>query len=208
MLFIFGIRNTRIGQYKDTDHICYPCKAYDREIQIYRSYFHFCLIPVFPVGARKIEIRCCNCGDETKTESIIRKYDQKTKTPLYFYSAWALFAGVAIFWLYWNKSAQKHKMELVANPAVGDVYTIKQRKNGETSYYFLKIAGVASDSVFVIHNHFDYGDFVTSLSGDDYFEKDDTLVYKKKSLTDMLEGDEIFSVSRDYSEGDGFNRIR
>ena len=99
-------------------------------------------------------------------------------------------------------------MELVANPAVGDVYTIKQRKNGETSYYFIKIAGVAGDSVLVIHNHFDYGDFVTSLSGDDYFEKDDTLVYKKKNLTDMLEGDEIFSVSRDYSEGDGFNRIR
>lgn len=208
MLFIFGIRNARIGQYKDTDHLCYPCKAYDREIQVYRSYFHFCLIPVFPVGAKKFEIRCCNCGDETKTERIVREYNQKARTPIYFYSAWVLFAGIAIFWFYWNKSAQKHAMELVENPATGDVYTIKQKKNDETSYYFLKIAGIAGDSVLAIHNHFDYGDFVNSLSGDDYFVKDDTLLYKKKKLTDMLERDEIFSVSRDYSEGDGFNRIR
>ncbi len=208
MLFIFGIRNARIGQYKDTDHLCYPCKAYDREIQVYRSYFHFCLIPVFPVGAKKFEIRCCNCGDETKTESILKEYNQKTKTPLYFYSAWVLFACIAIFWFYWNKSTQKHTMELVANPAMGDVYTIKQKKNDETSYYFLKIAGIAGDSVLAIHNHFDYGDFVNSLSGDDYFVKDDTLLFKRKNLANMLERDEIFSVSRDYSDGDGFNRIR
>ena len=208
MLFIFGIRNTRIGHYKDTDHLCYPCKAYDREILVYRSYFHFCLIPVFPVGAKMFEIRCCNCGDETKTESILREYNQKTRTPLYFYSAWVLFACIAIFWFYWNKSTKKHRMDLVANPAMGDVYTIKQKKNDETSYYFLKIAGIAGDSVLAIHNHFDYGDFVNSLSGDDYFVKDDTLLFKRKNLTNMLERDEIFSVSRDYSEGDGFNRIR
>ena len=208
MLFIFGIRETRIGKYNDSDHICYPCKAYDREIQFYRSYFHFCLIPVFPVGTKKYQIRCNNCGDETKTESIVRKYDQKTKTPLYFYSAWVLFAGIAIFWFYWNKNTQKHRMELVGNPAVGDVYTIKEKKNDETNYYFLKIAGIAGDSVLAVHNHFDYGDFVNSLAQDDYFEKDDTLFYTKKKLSAMLERDEIFSVSRDYSEGDGFNRIR
>lgn len=208
MLFIFGIRDARIGQYNDTDHLCYPCKSYDREIQVYRSYFHFCLIPVFPVGAKKFEIRCRNCGDETKTESIVREYNQRTRTPLYFYSAWVLFAGIAIFWFYWNKSTRKHTMNLVANPAMGDVYTIKQKKNDVTSYYFLKIAGIAGDSVLAIHNHFDYGDFVNSLSGDDYFVKDDTLIYKRKKLTDMLESEEIFSVSRDYSEGDGFNRTR
>ena len=99
-------------------------------------------------------------------------------------------------------------MELVGNPAVGDVYTIKERKNDETDYYFLKIAGIAGDTVLVVHNHFDYGDFVNSLTQDDYFEKDDTLLYTRKKLSTMLEREEIFSVSRDYSDGDGFNRIR
>lgn len=208
MLFIFGIRNARIGRYKDNDHICYPCKAYDREIQVFRSYFHFCLIPVFPIGTRKFEIRCCNCGDETKSENIIREFDKKARTPLYFYSAWALLAGIAIFWFYWNENNQKRKMELVGNPAVGDVYTMKQKKNDETNYYFLKITGISGDTVLAIQNHYDYGDFVNSLAADDYFVKDDTLIYKKRSLTEMLERDEIFSVSRDYEEGDGFNRIR
>src|ERR1700682_1964113 len=164
MLFIFGKRYARIGKYTDSDHICYPCKAYDREIQVYRSYFHFCLIPVFPMGAKRFEIRCGNCGDETRSENIIRQYDAKTKTPFYFYSAWILFASVAIFWFYWNKNAQKNKMELVSNPAIGDVYTIKQEKNNETTYYFLKITGIIGDSVVAFHNNLDYGDFVNRLA--------------------------------------------
>jgi hypothetical protein len=49
---------------------------------------------------------------------------------------------------------------------------------------------------------------VNRLAQDDYFVKDDTLIYKRKNLTEMLERDEIFSVSREYGEGDGFNRIR
>ena len=208
MLFIFGIRDVRIGKFKDREHICYPCKAYDRSVQIYRSYFHFCLIPVFPVGPKKFEIHCCNCGDDTMSENIVREYDQKTKTPLYFYSAWVLFASIAVIWFFWNRSSQQHKMEFVKNPVVGDVYNIKQKKDNETSYYFIKIVGVTRDSIFAIHNHFDYGDFVNRLSADDYFEKDDTIFYKRKNLTDMLEGDEIFSVSRDYGEGDGFKRVR
>jgi hypothetical protein len=208
MLFIFGIRDAGIGRYKDSDHICYPCKAYDREILVYRSYFHFCLIPVFPVGARRFEIRCCNCGDETRSESIINQYDKKTKTPLYFYSAWLLVASIAIFWFYWNKNAQKHKRDLIENPEKGDVYTIQQKKNNESSFYFIKIAGINGDSILTIHNHFDYGDFVNRLAEDDYFVKEDTVIYKRKNLTEMLEGDEIFAVSRDYGEEDSFDRIR
>lgn len=208
MLFIFGIKDALIGKYKDCDHMCYPCKAYDREIQVYRSYFHFCLIPVFPICAKKFEIRCRNCGDETRSENIIRQYDAKAKTPFYFYSAWILFAALAIFWFYWNKNTQMHKIELVGNPAVGDVYTIKQEKNSETTYYFLKITGIVGDSVLAFQNHFNYNDFVGRLAMDDYFVKDDTLIYKRKNLKEMLEKDEIFSVSRDYDEGDGFNRIR
>jgi hypothetical protein len=99
-------------------------------------------------------------------------------------------------------------MELVGNPAVGDVYTIKQEKNGETTYYFLKITGIIGDSVLAFQNHFNYSDFVSRLAMDDYFVKDDTLIYKRRHLKEMLEKDEIFSVSRDYHEGDGFNRIR
>lgn len=104
MLFIFGIRAARIGKYTDNDHICYPCKAFEREIRVYQSYFHFCFIPVFPVSRKRLEIRCGNCGDETRTESIIRKYEKSAKTPFYLYSLLIFFACLGVFWFFWNRN--------------------------------------------------------------------------------------------------------
>jgi hypothetical protein len=208
MLFIFGKRHARIGRYIDNDHICYPCKAYDREIHIYRSYFHFCLIPVFPIGPRRFEVHCRICGDETKSENIIAQYDARTKTPVYFYSAWILLAIFAICWFFWNKNNQKQKTDLVSNPAVGDVYTIKKIKNTETSYFFVKITNINGDSIAVIQNDLYYSDFVNHLDKDDYFVKDDTIIYKRKNLKQMLANDEIFSVDRNYDKDASFNQIK
>jgi hypothetical protein len=208
MLFIFGRRFARIGNYIDTDHICYPCKAFDREIKVYRSYFHFCYIPVFPMGGKQFEIRCRNCGDETRSESILRKYTNSAKTPFYLYSALFLFVGLGIFWFYWNRNAQKQKIEFVGNPAVGDVYTISEEKNNETTYSFLRITGIRGDSVMAFHSNLEYSGFVSSLADDDYFVKEDTVVFKRKKLRGMLEKDEIYAVKRNYGNGGGFNRIR
>src|ERR1700694_5959139 len=142
MLFIFGRRTARIGNYVDNDHICYPCKGFEREIRVYRAYFHFCYIPVFPIGAKQFEIRCRNCGDETRLESVLKKYEKSAKTPLYLYSALILFVGLACFWFYWNSNTHKQKVEFVGSPAVGDVYTISDEKNNVTNYYFLRLAGI------------------------------------------------------------------
>ncbi|HWK07928.1 MAG TPA: zinc-ribbon domain-containing protein [Puia sp.] len=196
MLYIFGIRFARIGNYIDNDQICYPCKAYDREIKVYRSYFHFCFIPVFPMGGKRLEIRCKNCGDETRVESIVKKYEKSAKTPWYLYSAIILFVGLASFWFYWNKNAQKHKIEYVGNPVASDVYTISKEENYGTTYYFLKIAAMRGDSVMMLHSHLEYGGFVSNLAYDDYFVKDDTAVYSRKELRQMLERGEIYSVKR------------
>ena len=99
-------------------------------------------------------------------------------------------------------------MELVSNPQIGDVFTIKQTKNSGTSYYFLKIIEVSRDSVRVFHNNFDYGDFVTRMDKDDYFVKDDTVIFKRNKLQRMLNNDEIFDASRKYGKGSGFDRIQ
>jgi hypothetical protein len=208
MLFIFGRRFARIGNYIDTDHICYPCKAFDREIKVYRSYFHFCYIPVFPMGGKQFEVRCRNCGDETRSESIVRKYENRAKTPFYLYSALFLFVGLGIFWFYWNRNSQKQKIEFVGNPAVGDVYTISEEKNNETIYSFLRITGIRGDSVMAFHSNLEYSGFVSSLADDDYFVKEDTVVFRRKELRGMLEKDEIYAVKRNYGNGGGFNRVR
>src|SRR5580704_3264026 len=108
LLFIFGRRRARTAYFLDTDHICYPCKAYEREIRVYRSYFHICYIPVFPIGGNQVEIRCKNCGDETRTESLVRKYKKAVKTPFWMFSAILVTVGVAACWFYWDKNIQKH----------------------------------------------------------------------------------------------------
>jgi hypothetical protein len=196
MLFIFGKRFARIGKYFDSGHICYPCKAFAREIRIYRAYFHFCFIPVFPIGGKHVEMRCQNCGDETKLESIVTQYGDRAKTPFYLYSALILCAGIAISWYYWNRNTGMHKAEFVANPVVGDIYTIREEKNSETNYSFLEITGISKDSVKAFHNHLYYNDFVSGLDKDDFFVTDDTVAFKKKVLGEMLERGEIYSVKR------------
>jgi hypothetical protein len=97
---------------------------------------------------------------------------------------------------------------MVGNPMTGDVYTIRQEKNDETTYYFLRIIQAKGDSILAIHNDLYYGGFVSRLAKDDYFVKDDTVTYKKKKLIEMLETDEIYSVSRNYAEDASFNRIQ
>lgn len=196
MLFIFGRRVARIGRYIDNDHICYPCKAFEREIHVYRPYFHFCFIPVFPIGGRQFEIRCRNCGDETRSETLVKKYEKSAKTPFYLYSALILSVGLAIFWFYWNRNNQKHKIEYIGNPMVGDVYTITEEKNTGTTYSFLRLAEIRGDTVMAFHSNLEYSGFVSSLAEDDYFVKDDTVIFKRKELREMLEKGEIYSVKR------------
>lgn len=208
MLFIFGIRVARIGKYMDREHICYPCRASDREVEVFRPYFHFCLIPVFPAGAKRWKMRCLNCGDETVLESVVEQYQGKARTPLYFYSACILFAGLTVFWFYWNKNMQRQKMEYVTRPAAGDVYTLTSADDHETVYSFLKIVSVHADSVATLHNHWDYGGFVSRLTPDDYFVKEDTVWVMKRDLEKMLEKGAIYSVDRDYGPGSSFNQVK
>jgi zinc-ribbon family len=208
MLFIFGKRYARVGRFIDTEHICYPCKAYDREILVYRPYFHFCFIPVFPIGRNEYSMHCRNCGDETMLDSVIHQYQEKLRTPFYLYSVWILFAAIALTWFFWNSNSKKHKIEYVEKPLTGDVYTISKEESDGTRYYFLRIIEVGNDSVRAFRNDLDYGGFVSSFSRDDYFVKDDTLVISRKKLKRLLADEEILSIDRGYGEGSDFNRIR
>jgi hypothetical protein len=208
MLFIFGIRIATLGRFIDRDHICYRCQSFDREVLVSRPYFHFCLIPVFPTGQKQFDMHCRKCGDDTRLDSVVEQYEGKIRSSLYLYSAWILVAGFVLFWFYWNKNNQQFKASVVANPQIGDVFTIRKENDGETTYYFLRIAKINEDTLFVLHDNLDYGGFVSSLAHDDYFVRDDTMQMMRKKLKNMLRDDEIYSVDRDYGDGSGFNRIR
>ncbi|MDP4252118.1 MAG: zinc-ribbon domain-containing protein [Bacteroidota bacterium] len=208
MLVIFGNRTIRTGKFSDNDHVCYHCQAYDREVQVSRTYFHFCFIPVFPIGGHRMEMRCRNCGDQTEPESVKKQYQGMAKTPIYLYSAPILLVCVTAYWFYWNGNNEKEKRAFVDKPAIGDVYTIKKGSGYEASYSFLRVITISGDSVMLYHNDLEYGGFVSKFTDDDYFVKDDTLVFKRNKLKEMLEQGGIYSVKRGYGIGSGFNSIR
>ena len=197
MLFVFGIRVVRIANFIDTDYMCYRCRSFEREVNFYQSYFHFCLIPVFPVGQKKILVRCKNCGDETQTEALVEKYSKTVKTPLWFYSAIFLSILLAAAWLYWHQSAEKKHRKYIANPVKGDVYTIREEKNTGNSYYFLQVIDNRGDSILALSSNLEYGYPLDHLEADDFFVKSDTLHFAKKDLYEMLNNGEIYSINRD-----------
>ena len=162
MLILFGRRVARIAKYVDNDHICYPCKAFDREISVYQPYFHFCFIPVLPIGRKEFVIRCTNCGDETRTESILKKYERRARTPFYLYSALILAAGITAYWFYWNHNNQKHNAEYVADP--GSAMCILSGRNIGKAYYFLRIAAIISDTVMALQSNLEYNYFVNDMA--------------------------------------------
>jgi hypothetical protein len=208
MIFIFGKRLAKVGSFIDHDHICYPCKASDRQVLIHRPYFHLCFIPVFPIGGNEYSMHCRNCGDDTLMETVVTRYRGKVRTPWYLYSALILTVCLSTAWFYWNSVTTRHKNEYVRNPLPGDIYTIYNGDNGNSTYSFLRIIGVGKDSVKALQNHYDYGGFVSSLADDDYFVKDDTLTMNKKKTLFMLETGQIYSVERNMGSAGNFDRIK
>src|ERR1700712_245309 len=98
MLFLFGKRDARIARYSDTEHICFRCKSFDREVTVWKPYFHICFIPFFPVGPKTWEMRCRNCGDQTQLESVLDEYRGKSGSALYLWSGTILTAVLAVTW--------------------------------------------------------------------------------------------------------------
>lgn len=208
MIFIFGIRVLKIGRYIDTEHICFPCRSYNREILIYQRYFHFCLVPVFPVGRKYMEMLCLNCGDETNLESVSKEYIIKARTPFYLYTALILTIGLIGFWFYWKKNDQKLNESYIQQPVVGDVYTVTEVSHNGTEYNFLRVVQLRGDSVDVIPSHLQYLGFVSNLADDDYFDSSETSAYRRRDLEDMLGSGKIYSVDRNYSRKSNFNQIK
>ncbi len=207
MIVVFGKRSARIARFTDTAHRCYPCGSYDREVSVYRSYFHLCLIPVFPMGRRFIEMQCRVCGDQTALDSVTKEYLPQAKTPFWFLSFPILVLLVGSYWFYWNSHNQQENAAFVNKPAVGDIYCMYEEKTNETDYSFLRVISVTRDSVFVLHNRYNYLGFVSRLDGNDYFLGHDTFGYSKNELQNMLAEKQIRDVQRHYDSLSSFNRI-
>ncbi|MES2847728.1 MAG: hypothetical protein V4685_01620, partial [Bacteroidota bacterium] len=131
-----------------------------------------------------------------------------SKTPFYLFSFPILLVGLILLAINLNLITQKEKAVFVANPQVGDVYTIRKDENNSTTYYFLRLVKINGDTLSVYHSNLEYNQFVSRLNEDDYFVKEDEFIFTKVELKLMLERMEINSVERNYGDYEGFNRIK
>lgn len=208
MFVIYGRRTARIKKYTDNQQACQNCKTFDLDVKVYRDYYHLFFIPVFPVGDKSVKIRCNNCGEPMRLETIQKHYESVSKTPFYLFTFPILFAGLIIILVNTNLNTQKEKALFVDNPKVGDVYRIRNDENNKTIYYFLRLVRISGDTIVAYHNNLEYGGFISKLNDDDFFVKDEELYFLKPELKQMLEKMEINSVDRNYGDYEGFNRIK
>lgn len=207
MFIFYGRKMARIKTYTDHQHACPHCNAFDLNIEVYREYFHLYWIPAFPVGVERSIIECNACRNRVTSNAISQEYEQKTRAPIYFYIWPILFATLVGCIIYSNIEEGREKAALVADPQVGDVYTIRKNEDKKASYYFLRLIRVEGDTVIAYHNNFIYSGEVNRLHDSDFFDQGEELMFLKPQLKTMLEDDEINSVNRGYDPTDAFNRL-
>lgn len=208
MFLIYGKRKLRIKTYTDHQNACNDCKFFDLEIKIFKEYFHLFFVPFFPTGAKSSSVRCRSCGTPTRIDSLQKQYEDSTRVPFYLYSGLiVIFVGIALL-VNANLRTQKEKKLFVENPQRGDVYLIRTNHNDSTAYYFLRINRIIDDTVLAWHSNLVYSRFVSKFDRNDFFVKNEELIYTKSELKKMLEGSEINAVERGYGDYEGFNRIK
>jgi hypothetical protein len=208
MFLIYGRRTARIKRYTDNRQYCKSCHSFDLEVKVYKQYFHIFFIPFFPASNKTVKIYCTNCGEPFRVDTIQKQYENITRTPIYLYAGLILIASLILLLVNLNIKTQKEKAKFVENPKIGDVYLIRKDENNSTSYYFLRISQINGDTVFAYHNNLVYGGYIIKLNEDDFFVKNEELIFTKKELKEMLDKAEINSVKRNYGNDEGFNRIR
>jgi hypothetical protein len=208
MFVIYGKRKARIKRYTDNGQQCHSCNHFDFDVKVYREFYHISFIPAFPVGDKTVDIRCKICGEPLRLESIKKQYESTTKTPLYLFSFPILFIGLVAILINSSINTQKEKAYFVANPKVGDVYSIVKEENNTKSHYFLRLVKINGDTVIAIHSNLAYFDYTSKLSEEDFFVKNDEIYFLKSDLKHMLDSLEIYSVDRVYGNDEGFNRIK
>ncbi|MEP7255310.1 MAG: hypothetical protein ABI666_06010 [Ferruginibacter sp.] len=201
----YGTKTGRVKKYSDHHQPCKSCKAFDMEIRVYQDYYHFLFIPFFAKPGKTASMRCNNCGEPVLTRAILQEYETKTKTAFYLFSGLILIGALVILVSVINVIGQKEKEKLVADPHVGDVYTITNPKIA--SYYFLRLSKIKADTILAWKNNYMYYNRASMSEKDDYFDSSNTIILTKKSIRQMMDNNEIYSVDRGYDDSRGFNRI-
>ena len=201
----YGTTTGRIKKYSDHQQPCKSCKAFDMKIEVFQDYYHFLLIPFIAKPGKSAKMRCNNCGEPVLTTAILQEHEVKTRTPFYLFSGLILIGVIIALVSITSTLGQKEKEKLVADPHVGDVYTITNPKT--SSYYFLRLSKIKGDTILAWQNNYLYYNTTSMSQTDDHFDSSATMILTKESIQKMMDSNEIYAVDRAYDDSKGFNRI-
>jgi len=206
MLLLHGHRTARIKIYSDHSQACKNCRSFDLTIAVYRKYFHVFFLPIFAYGEKSAKVWCSACGESFRSDSLLREYEKKARSPLYLYSGVLLVGLLIAGGIIAHIATKSQDAQFVRQPVAGDVYLIRHDASDGPLYSFLKLKALTNDSVFLIRSRYGYNRFVYKFNDEDYFMKEQTVNISRKQLQEMYDQDEIISVKRNYDAGDGFQR--
>ncbi|MCD7971771.1 MAG: zinc ribbon domain-containing protein [Candidatus Azobacteroides sp.] len=195
MFILWGSRLVRIGKHFDPHIRCENCGNFSQNFFVFRKYIHFFFIPLFPIGQKIINSECVYCKDTFNGEKKTH-YLHITKTPVYFYTGIILFITLILYLIAANIHTQKQKKEYIENPQKGDIYLIREDKEKQATYYYVKIKSIEENSVELIRNRFTYDSFVSSMNNKDYFIEEQSIFIPADALKEMLGKGRIISVER------------
>ena len=206
---IHGQRTARIKRFTDHQQSCSSCKTFALTVSVYRDYYHLIFIPILPVGDKTVTMRCSNCGEPLRSDSLQKQHIATTRTPFYLYALLWLLGFTVIGALVAVEYADRKKIEYINHPKVGDVYLVGTDSTELVGgYYYLRVSAINKDTVFVYHSNYKYLFEPSDFGPKDYFVREIETSMLQQQLKAMLERGQILEVNRNYSDGDGFNRVR
>jgi hypothetical protein len=205
-IFLRGNRNARIKTYTDHEHQCSDCKDFDLQVKVYKDYYHFMFIPIFPNGVKTVKIHCKKCGEPYRSDSLQKQYELRTRNPFWLYSGIILVGLIglgAVAAVYTNDYLTTRFVEA---PRPGDVFRIHDKQR--TTSAFAKVTRVAGDTIYFFDNRVDYFGDPSKMDSADFFVADKEVPMTRQDLKDMLHNAIITDVFRHYDEEAGFGRVR
>lgn len=212
-MVIYGTNSPKTKSSPFPNHQCTNCGREETHVIIRSHYFHVFWIPIIPFK-KSLKIVCASCKHINKPSEVnqeikafTRELKSSVKHPWYAFSGLTIILLAIIFFNIQGYVQKKELKELVDNPAVGDIYLLKETNPIETGslYGFAKVRLITEDSIYCSSNVYLYSTYVTQMSSDDGFVIE-TEAYSRNHFILREENDMLIKVFRDYNENSQFNK--
>ncbi len=155
MFLIHGIRRVQLAQYH-LPGACPTCGADGgKRLLVLQPFVHLFWLPLFALPRRGRTI-CAECGDRVEhrklpqpTRELFDALKREERTPAWTFLGSVLFLIVLPIFIHSMSANQERKADLLAEPAVGDVWTIKL---GSKHYTLYRVEELSNDSIHLRMN--------------------------------------------------------